>query len=192
MNICEIRGVQKDGTLNLRGVKHINTSDYHNNDSIKKVIIGSSVRTIGAIAFLHCHNLEKILFDEPCQITKLEYACFSNCTNLTKIELPSSIQEIGTAVFNACPLEKVILRGPCRIGDDCFRIHALTYLHIADSIQELNETVFYQTERFLSSKVPCKIYICVEFHDEIKRIFHTFNRDVEFIGNDLDEGYVLK
>ena len=190
MNMCEKRGVQKDGTLDLREVKHINLSEYHNNDSIKKVIIGSSVRTIGAIAFLHCHNLEKILFDEPCQITKLEYAFFSQCSNLRKIDLPSSIQEIGTDVFNACPLERVILRGTCYIGENCFRVNSLTYLHIADSIQKLDENAFYQMDDLPFSDSPCKIYIRAEFHDEIKCMFR--GRTVEFIGDELVEGYVLK
>ena len=188
--MCEIRDVQEDGTLDLRGVIHIKPYAYYGNQFIRKVIIGSSVETIGRLSFSHCHNLEKILFEEPCQITELEYSCFSYCTNLTKIELPSSIQEIGTAVFNACPLERVILRGPCRIGDDCFRIHALTYLHIADSIQKLHEKAFYQYFKIPLIESPCKIYIRPEFHDEIKRMF--YGRVVEFIGNDLEEGYVLK
>ena len=120
----------------------------------------------------------------------MEYACFSYCSNLTKIDLPSSIQEIDKAVFNACPLERVILRGPCRIGDDCFRIHSLTYLHIADSIQELDENSFYQYCKIPLIESPCKIYIRPEFHDEIKRMFR--GSEVEFIGNELEEGYVLK
>ena len=188
--IDEHRSVQEDGTLDLRGIIHIKDEEYRNNYSIKKVIIGSSVQTIGALAFVACSNVEEILFEEPCQITELEYACFSYCSNLTKIELPSSIQEIDKAVFNACPLERVILRGPCRIGDDCFRIHALTYLHIADSIQRLDENAFYQYGYLPLCEAPCKIYIRSEFHDEIKRMFQR--RGVEFIGNELNEGYVLK
>ena len=188
--IDEHRSVQEDGTLDLRGIVCIISEGYNNNQSIKKVIIGSSVETIGRLSFSHCHNLCKILFEEPCQITELEYACFSYCFNLTKIDLPSSIQEIDNYVFNACPLKRVILRGPCRIGDGCFRIHALTYLHIADSIEKLDDTTFYQTRYIPLSDPPCKIYIRPEFYDEIKRMF--YGRVVEFIGNELEEGHVLK
>ena len=189
--IDEHRSVQEDGTLDLRGIEHIKIYKYMRNKSIKKVIIGSSVQTIGISSFSNCQNLEEIIFEEPCQITKLEYACFSLCSNLRKINLPSSIEEIDRHAFGACPLERVILRGPCHIGAECFRTNALTYLHIADSIQKLDKYAFYQHDYLPSCKSPCKIYIRPEFHDEIKRMFQ--GRTIEFIGNELEEGgYVLK
>ena len=188
--IEEHRSVQEDGTLDLRGIVHIKINEYYINHSIKTIIIGSSVQTIGAWAFLRCQNLEEIIFEEPCQIVKLTYGCFATCSNLRKIDLPSSIQEIDRYAFVYCPLERVILRGPCHIGANCFRTNALTYLHIADSIQKLNQCAFYQKDDAPFSDSPCKIYIRPEFHDEIKRMFQ--GREVEFIGNELEEGYVLK
>ena len=188
--IDEHRNVQKDGTLDLRGIKHIKYDEYRSNHSIKTIIIGSSVQTIEISSFSNCHNLEEIIFEEPCQITKLEYACFFICFNLKKIDLPVSIEEIYAHSFSESNLERVILRGPCHIGANCFRTNALTYLHIADSIQKLDENAFYQNGRVPLCKSPCKIYIRPEFHDEIKRMFQ--GREVEFIGNELEEGYVLK
>ena len=188
--IDEHRDDQEDGTLDLRGIVHIKFEEYKNNYSIKTIIIGSSVQTIGVWAFLFCPNLCEILFEEPCQITKLTHGCFFDCSNLRKIDLPSSIQEIDKNAFVSCPLERVILRGSCRIGEGCFRVNFLTYLHIADSIQKLDENAFCQNDFSSFSESPCKIYIRPEFHDEIKRMFQ--GREVEFIGNELEEGYVLK
>ena len=188
--IDEHRSVQEDGTLDLRGIDYIKIDEYDFNNSIKTIIIGSSVQTIEEWAFLKCQNVEEIIFEEPCQIMKLKHSCFSSCFNLRKIDLPSSIEEIDIYAFIACPLERVILRGPCRIGEECFRVNSLTYLHIADSIQKLDENAFYQNGRVPLCKSPCKIYIRPEFHDEIKRMFQ--GREVEFIGNELEEGYVLK
>ena len=188
--IDEHRSVQEDGTLDLRGIVHIKFAEYDFNNSIKTIIIGSSVQKIGGWAFLKCQNLEEIIFEEPCQITKLEYACFSTCSNLRKIDLPSSIQEIDDNAFMACPLERVILRGPYHIGMNCFRTNSLTYFHIADSIQTLDKKAFYPRDGSLLCKSPCKIYIRPEFHDEIKHLFQ--GRPIEFIGNELNEGYVLK
>ena len=197
--IEEHRNVQEDGTLDLRGIVYIKEEEYDTNEFIKKVIISSSVQTIENWAFYNCHNLEEIIFEEHCQITKLEYACFAYCFNLKKIDLPSSIEEIDINAFVLCPLETVILRGSCRIGGECFRVNSLTYLHIADSIQKLDENAFYQNDWWLPScKSPCKIYIRPEFHDEIKRMFQGREvamgraKSVEFIGNELEEGYVLK
>ena len=189
--IDEHRSVQEDGTLDLRGIVHIKNNEYRSNHSIKTIIIGSSVQTIGEWAFSRCQNVEEILFEEPCQITKLEQGCFFECSNLRKIDLPISIQEINKNAFVYCPLERVILRGLCRIGEGCFRVNFLTYLHIADSIQKLNKNAFYQNTGLPLYDSPCKIYICPEFHDEIKRMFQ--GRAIEFIGNELEEGgYVLK
>ena len=85
MNVIdEHRSVQKDGTLDLRGVEHIKDEEYRNNLSIKTIIIGSSVQKIGILTFSRCQNVEEILFEEPCQITKLEHGCFDNCSNLKK------------------------------------------------------------------------------------------------------------
>ena len=157
----------------------------------KKVIIGSSVQTIGSWAFVACRNVEEIIFEEPCQITKLTHGCFADCSNLRKIDLPISIEEIDYGAFVYCPLETVILRGSCRIEAECFCVNSLTYLHIADSIQSLKEESFYEYAYTYFSESPCKIYIRPEFHDEIKRMFQ--GRTIEFIGNELEEGgYVLK
>ena len=188
--IEEHRNIQEDKTLDLRGIIHIKFNEYNFNHSIKTIIIGSSVQTIEKWAFSWCKNLEEIIFEEPCQIAKLEHSCFDNCSNLKKIDLPSSIQKIDDYAFFCCPLERIILRGPCRIGGECFRTNSLTYLHIADSIQKLDKKAFHQNIHLPLCDSPCKIYICPEFHDEIKRMFQ--GREVEFIGNELEEGYVLK
>ena len=188
--IEEHRSVQEDGTLDLRGIVHIKIKEYYFNKSIKTIIIGSSVQTIGISAFSGCQNVEEIIFEEPCQIKKLERFCFADCSNLRKIDLPSSIEEIDSVAFIGCPLERVILRGPCRIRNYSFRTNLLTYLHIADFIQKLDENAFHQYIRLPLCDSPCKIYILPEFHDEIKRMFQ--GRTIEFIGNELEEGYVLK
>ena len=188
--IEEHRSVKEDGTLYFRDVVHIKEQEYKYSIKIKKVIIGSSVQTIEQWAFSESLYLEEIIFEEPCQIEKIRFECFATCPNLRKIDLPSSIQKIENNSFCACPLERVILRGPYHIGYYCFRTNALTYLHIADSIQKLDEKAFYQNTGLPFSESPCKIYIRPEFHDEIKRMFQ--GRSIEFIGNELEEGYVLK
>ena len=184
--------VQEDGTLDLRGIDHIKDGKYQGFATIKEVIIGSSVQTIGQHAFHQCYYLEELIFEEPCQLTKIEYACFLRCYKLRKIDLPPSIEEIEMNAFLTCPLERVILRGPCFIGHLCFCINDLTYIHIADSIQKLDKDAFYGNEDIPFSESPCKIYIRPEFQDRIKHMFQRHGRCVEFIENDLEEGHMLK
>ena len=128
--IDEYRIVQEYGTLDLRGVIHIKLYEYSNNNSIKKVIIGSSVQKIDSWGFSRCHNLSELLFEEGCQIIKLEEGCFSHCSNLRKIDLPSSIQKIDSYAFHICPLDRIILRGAYSIEKNCFRTNTLHYLQI--------------------------------------------------------------
>ena len=179
----------EDGTLLLRG--RIDIEEYDENKGlIKKIIIGKSIEKIPNRAFFGCSNLESVIFEEPSQVTTLEYFCFKDCVKLTTIDLPSSIQEIDHLAFGECPLETIILRGSCFLDMACFMTNLLTYLHIADSIQKLDKHAFYGFSYYYFSKTPCKIYIREEFHEDIKRMFQ--GRDIEFIGNELDNGYVLK
>ena len=128
------------------------------------------MKIIGIESFNGCFDKE-LIFEEPCQVIKLEKYCFSQCFKLKKVDLPSSIQEICDFVFIACPLERIILRGTCLIKYRCFCINNLTYVHISDSIQELDENSFYLNKWVPRLNIPCKIYIRPEFHDEIKRMF---------------------
>ena len=51
----------EDGTLILRGRIGIKEMEYEWDESIKKIIIGSSVKTIGENAFRDCHNVSELI-----------------------------------------------------------------------------------------------------------------------------------
>ena len=61
-----------------------------------------------------------------------------------------------------------------------------------NQLKLLNENAFYQNIWIPLLESPCKIYIRPEFQDRIKHMFQRHGRCVEFIGNELEEGYVLK
>lgn len=67
---------------------------------IRKVVIPTSVTTIGVCAFFNCIYLESVSL--PNSITNIEPAAFFGCTSLTSITIPNSVETIGALAFGLC------------------------------------------------------------------------------------------
>lgn len=78
-------------------------SRWNNEDKvlsrIRKVIIPSSVKTIGESAFYGCSSLKEITISSS--VKTIGRSVFSGCRSLTKVNL-SSDTEIDSSVFNNC------------------------------------------------------------------------------------------
>ena len=73
--------------------------------------IPASVETIGAAAFKGCTSLTTVTFESNSKLTTIRggyhsssyyYGAFSDCTQLTAIEIPASVVTIGAAAFKGC------------------------------------------------------------------------------------------
>ena len=76
--------------------------------------IPASVETIGAAAFKGCTSLATVTFESGSKLTTIGggyhsssyyyyyYGAFSDCTQLTAIEIPASVVTIGAAAFKGC------------------------------------------------------------------------------------------
>lgn len=74
-----------------------------------KSIVLTSITTLKKYAFAACSQLEEI---DLCNVEIIEENVFSNCTSLTGVTLPATLTEIGSSLFNYCPLlESVTLDG---------------------------------------------------------------------------------
>lgn len=82
-----------------------------------------SITTIGSYAFLHCGNIQVLYFNcEQCtsafaafegcafdtiylgnSVTSIPYGIFANSNGITSIQIPASVQTIGTRAFYNCP-----------------------------------------------------------------------------------------
>ncbi len=84
----------------------------------------------------------------PEKMTTFEWAVFENCTNLTAIELPSSLKWIGNYCFNECTnlAEIIIPDGVTYIGDKAFQackaLNNGQELRIPDSVNTLGTNAF--------------------------------------------------
>ena len=80
--------------------------------NLSAIEIPASVETIEAAAFYYCKSLATVTFEKKSRLrtigggyvsaSKSHYGAFSNCTVLTDIEIPASVETIETAAFMGC------------------------------------------------------------------------------------------
>ena len=76
--------------------------------SLVSISIPASVETIGGSAFEDCTSLQSVMFEKGTQLKTIEggyqgrRSAFYNCTSLTKIEIPASVETIGWIAFRNC------------------------------------------------------------------------------------------
>lgn len=83
-------------------------------------------------------NKPSITYEIPNHVTKMTSLCFSFCTNLKHLTIPSSIEEISFGAFVHCDkLESVTILGNCTLNeqcfDQCFGLLSIVYLGVNDS-----------------------------------------------------------
>lgn len=75
---------------------------------LQSIEIPRSVETIGIGAFGECTDLATVTFEEGSQLKKIEggykddLGAFFNCTSLTSIEIPASVENIESSAFQGC------------------------------------------------------------------------------------------
>lgn len=95
------------GTLSISGtgaMKHYGSNNKApwsaSVSSIKNVVIGSGVTSIGNYAFFGCTSLSGVVL--PDTVTAIGNDAFYCCTKLSSITIPSSITSIGNYAFEHC------------------------------------------------------------------------------------------
>ena len=79
---------------------------------LKSVVIPASVETIEAAAFMGCSSLATVTFEKGSQLKTIGggyssyypnyYGAFADCTALTSIEIPASVETIEATAFKGC------------------------------------------------------------------------------------------
>ena len=78
-----------------------------NNEKIQKVVVPSSVKTIGAEAFSFIDNLSKVVLNEG--LKKIGEFAFADCPLLTEIDLPDSLVEFNLLAFENTNIKELVL-----------------------------------------------------------------------------------
>ena len=73
---------------------------------LRSVVIPTNVTTVGYSAFKRCSSLTTVTFEKESQLKTIGgdyyYGAFSDCTALTSIEIPASVETIGNTAFKRC------------------------------------------------------------------------------------------
>lgn len=123
-----------------------NVTDYmfYERTSLKKVILGEGVETIGKKAFYHCGPLESLTISNT--VISIGDNAFEGCGSLESVTIPSSVRSIGAAAFWGCVkmYKLVISEGVKTVGGyafaHCKKLHTL---EIPSSIKEWGRDPFY-------------------------------------------------
>lgn len=121
-------------------------------NSLRKVSIPSSVKTIGFMAFMS-NPIETIEIAEG--VEKIDPCAFDNETGFipdywrsrfTEIVIPNSVKEIGKRAFNKCDkLQKVTLSSNLKsIGDSAFRKTGISEVIIPNSVETIGSVAFFE------------------------------------------------
>ena len=132
-----------------RGVSddYFNSYIFRSCNSLKKIVLPSSLTRMESYAFSDCSNLEEVVL--PDGLTYIGYECFRNCGNLKKINIPSSVTNLSSWIFYGCSSLKTIdlstMTGVSMIPEYMFYASGLTSVRIPANITNIGNNAFYNT-----------------------------------------------
>ena len=137
-----------EGVLTITGTGEMQdwndySSPWYENESVKQVIIGDGVTTIGDWAFSYCRALTAITI--PNSVTTIGDNAFESCSSLTSITIPNSVTTIGDYAFSYCrALTSVIISNSVTtIGERTFaNCYSLTSVTIPSSVTRIEDGAF--------------------------------------------------
>ena len=93
------------------GVKIIDDESFVGIEQLEKIIISSSVETIGAGAFMNCKSLKDVTFEANSKLLNIENNAFSSCHALSEIAIPASVKSILDSFTNCQSLKTLKFEG---------------------------------------------------------------------------------
>ena len=142
-----------EGVLTITGTGEMNNwKDWEDNNyspwradkSVKQVIIGDGVTTIGDNAFFSCSSLTSVTI--PNSVTTIGGSAFSSCSSLTSVTIPNGINTIESGTFSSCSslTSVTIPNSVTTIGSSAFSFcSSLTSVNIPNSVKTIGKWAFY-------------------------------------------------
>ena len=97
---CTSKQISIPETYNNKKVVAIADKAFHEINTIEKIILPNTIKSIGQRAFYECTNLVNI--NLPDSVKEIGSYAFSGCSKLDNITLPSNIKIIETGLFSHC------------------------------------------------------------------------------------------
>ncbi len=141
--------------------------------SLKSIVIPSSVENIGSATFKGCTLLESVTFEANSILESIQggdyydYDCngtFADCKSLTSLEIPASVEKIGSSAFYGCEaLKSIIFETDSKlktIGNKAFRnLLKLSKVDMegCEMLESIGEYAFYGCTKLSLVKVGTAI-----------------------------------
>lgn len=142
-------------TLNLNGVKYVGEASFYNCPGLKEINLGNALEEIGAKAFMQCSQFSKL--DLPSTLKKIGDASFSMCFGLKTVKFNEGLEEIGANAFmQNISLEEVSLPSSIKtMGNGIFvNCQGLQRASLAEGITATGQNMFTQCSSLVEVKLP--------------------------------------
>ena len=123
------------------------------NDGVEYV-----VTSLGESCFSYCSSLTSITI--PSSVTSLGERCFIGCSRLTSITIPSSVTSLDDYCFSGCSglTSVTIPSSVTSLGEGCFyECSGLTSITIPSSVTSLGKFCFYGCDGLTSITIPSSV-----------------------------------
>jgi len=133
------------------------------NCGLVSVEIPASITNIEGWAFAGCSKLTSVNFAPDSQLESIGNSAFENCKNLTNIEIPSSVKNLGYGVFSSYVFSGCInLKSVTfaenskleRIGEGIFECTGLINMEIPVGVTSIDDYAFYGCNSLTSIVIP--------------------------------------
>ena len=148
--------VYADGTVKYFDIEGALTkSKLTSSDTIKRVIVGSKVTSIGDYTFQNCSELTSITLSD--NVKSIGTYAFSHSSNLTGITIPDSVISIGEYAFQFCEsiTSVVIPNGVTKLSGctfyNCTRLSSIT---LSDNLTSIGLGDFWSCRSLTSITIP--------------------------------------
>ena len=128
----------------------------------QQIEFAQGMTSIGANASRGMSNLTKL--NLPSSIIEIGESAFANCSGIKQLSIPNSVQSIGSTAFEGCSsIDSLIVGTGIKIITNQFHgCSGLRYLQLSQNIQEVGSGAFMDSERLNNivchAKFPPKAY----------------------------------
>ena len=152
-----------DGLLTISGTgpmvdNNDNSPFYYKRDTIRSVVVGIGVTSIGDNAFSCCSSLTNITIPEG--VTSIGHGAFYSCSSLTNVTIPESVTSIGDGVFSSCGnLTSVVLPSYVNtFGRSVFqRCTNLKSVQIPNGVTTIGSNMFERCRNLTLVAIPSSV-----------------------------------
>lgn len=81
-------------------IKHVNSFAFYDSN-VTDIFMGSNIVEVSDFAFYNAKKLEKIIWRKS-RVSKIPVGCFGNCSKISKIDIPSCVENVHKGAFFDC------------------------------------------------------------------------------------------